>query len=207
VFDIAYLRALPNLVLCAPKDEAELRDLLYSSVHDHDKPWAIRYPRGEGPGADFSGPAQLIKPGTAEVVHRTGPRSDVLLIGLGNTVNTCLLAAADLAIRGVGCTVVNARFVKPLDTKLLGELIAAHPLVAAVEDHVLLGGFGSAILEFMSDACLTGASRLLRFGIEDRFIEHGQPQELQRMCGIDPQSIAARIYDAATPQQLSAINA
>ncbi|MCB0359047.1 MAG: hypothetical protein KDD44_05415, partial [Bdellovibrionales bacterium] len=179
-----------------PKDEAELRDMMFTAIHHTEGPIAYRYPRGAGVGADISQPPKLIEIGTAEVVHRPDARSDVLLIGYGSTVGHCLEAAATLAREhGISVTVVNARFVKPLDESLLGKLIGAHRVIYTVEDHAVQGGFGSAVLEFMSDAGLTSGRRLLRLGIQDHFIEHGTQTELYARCGFDVAGIVASVRE------------
>lgn len=195
VFDLAYLRNLPNMVVMAPKDEAELRDMMLTAVHHQTGPIALRYPRGNGTGADISRAPEILEIGRGEVVREV-EQSDVLLIGIGHTVASSLEAAELLQAAGIGATVVNARFVKPLDEELLFALIKKHKLVVTVEDHVIAGGFGSAVLEFMADTGLTLNAALIRLGIEDKFIDHGTQEQLYRQCGYDAQGIAERVQAA-----------
>jgi 1-deoxy-D-xylulose-5-phosphate synthase len=193
-FDIAFLRTLPNLVLMAPKDEAELRDMLHTAINYELGPIALRFPRGNGLGVNISNAPKSIEIGRAEVLIETPNSSgDVLLIGLGSTVQTCLLAQEELSKDGISCSVLNARFVKPLDEELLYRLINRHVLTATVEDHALMGGFGSAILEFMADTGLCTNRVLERFGISDNFVEHGTQKELYALCGYDVQSVVSRV--------------
>ncbi len=196
-FDFGYMRLLPNMTVMAPKDEVELRDMMLTAVHHTSGPIAFRYPRGNGIGADISKAPQQLEIGKAELL-REAPRGrkHALLIGIGATVYPALRAAEELSQRyGIECSVVNARFVKPLDEALLGELMANHPLTVTVEDHVVMGGFGSAVLEFMADAALTRHSQLIRMGIEDFFVEHGTQDELYKICGLDQHSIVSRVRD------------
>lgn len=208
VFDIAYLRTLPNMTVMAPKDEGELRDMLLTAVNHLDGPTAIRYPRGNGLGANISQEPKLLPIGQAEVVRQVAAKKEsVLLLGLGQTVAHCTQAAEALSKEGIECTVVNARFVKPLDEQLLFDLIGRHSLIVTVEDHVLMGGFGSAVLEFMADTGLTAHRSVIRLGIDDFFVEHGTQAELYKLCGYDATSIIARVSEAAkslgiTPQRV-----
>ena len=197
-FDFGYLRLLPNMVIMAPKDEAELRDMMLTAAQHTSGPIAFRYPRGNGIGADISRKPSQLEIGRGEILREASRgRNRALLIGIGATVYPALQAAQELSQKhGIECTVVNARFVKPLDEALLSELIASHPLVVTVEDHVVMGGFGSAVLEFMAEAGLTRASQLVRMGIEDFFVEHGTQEELYRICGFDQRSIVDRVRAA-----------
>ena len=212
VFDIAFLRNIPNMTVMAPKDEAELRDMMLTAVAHTDGPTAIRYPRGHGQGLDISGRPTLIEIGRAEVLRQAnGSFARVLLLGLGQTVAMCSEAAAVLAERGIECTVVNTRFVKPLDEQLLFRLVDEHALVVTVEDHVLQGGFGSAVLEFMADTGLSLNRMIIRLGIDDFFVEHASQEEQYRSCGFDISAIVARIETAfrldGLHKRLTAINA
>lgn len=194
-FDFAFMRSLPNMTVMAPKDEAELRDMMVTAAQHTTGPICFRYPRGNGVGADINRAPRILEIGRAEVM-RTASRPQALLLGIGNTVYPCLNAAEQLCARyAIDCTVVNARFVKPLDTELLAELIPAHQLVLTVEDHVLMGGFGSAVLEFMADAGLTAHSRVVRLGIDDHFVEHGTQAELYKLCGYNTDSIIGRVVE------------
>ena len=184
LFDLSFLRHLPNLTLMAPKDENEMRDMLYTAV-EHPGPVALRYPRGKGVGVAFSSTLQKIAIGKAEVL-REG--EDLLILALGASVYPALAAAEQLSVRGFSATVVNARFVKPLDENLILTLAAKHSRVLTVEENVLAGGFGSAILELLADHGLAGVS-VKRLGIPDIFLEHGAPNILRQKYGLDADGI------------------
>jgi 1-deoxy-D-xylulose-5-phosphate synthase len=188
LFDLSYLRHLPNLVLAAPKDEDELRHLLYTAV-EHPGPMAVRYPRGRGVGVAFSSTLKKIPIGRAEVL-REG--EDLLILALGASVYPALEAAWTLAEQGFAAAVVNARFVKPLDEDLILTLAAKCGRILTVEENVLQGGFGSAVVELISDRGLTGL-KVKRLGIPDIFVEHGAPDLLRKKYGLD----AAGIVQAA----------
>lgn len=206
VFDIAYLRTLPNLTIMAPKDEVELRNMLFTAIKHEAGPTAIRYPRGNGVGADLSKPMEAITIGTAEIL-RSGRNAETLLVGYGLTVQHCLQAAEILSAQhGIETTVVNARFVKPLDEELFSKLIPKNRLVVTAEDHALMGGFGSALLEFMADTGLTANAQLVRLGIPDAFVEHGTQAELHKICGYDTNAIVARVLaelSISAPRQVA----
>ncbi|MHB8068722.1 MAG: 1-deoxy-D-xylulose-5-phosphate synthase [Desulfobaccales bacterium] len=187
LFDLSYLRHLPNLVVMAPKDEDELRHMLYTAV-DHPGPVALRYPRGRGVGVAFASALRKIPIGKAEVL-REG--KDLLILALGASVHPAVDAARQLKDRGFKATVVNARFVKPLDTQLILSLAARHGRVLTVEENVALGGFGSAVLELLSDHNL--GVPVKRLAIPDIFMEHGAPNILRQKYGLD----AAGILKAA----------
>ena len=183
LFDLSFLRHLPNLTLMAPKDENELRDMLYTAV-EHPGPIALRYPRGKGVGVAFSSTLQKVPIGQAEVL-REG--EDLLILALGASVYPALAAAEKLEAHGFSATVVNARFVKPLDENLILTLAAKHGRVLTVEENVLAGGFGSAILELLADQGLAVAVK--RLGIPDIFVEHGAPAILRQKYGLDADGI------------------
>ena len=198
VFDIAYLRSLPNMTVMAPKDEAELRDMMLTAINHLEGPIAYRYPRGNGLGVDISAPPKEIPIGKGELLKASkNPTQGVLLVGYGNTVGMCTDAAEKLEQLGISCSVINARFVKPLDEELFAKQISLHPLVITVEDHAIQGGFGSALLEFMSDTGLVANHRLIRMGIEDFFVEHGTQEELYKICKFDVESIVERVVENA----------
>ena len=183
LFDLSFLRHLPNLTLMAPKDENELRDMLYTAVQ-HPGPIAVRYPRGKGVGVAFSSTLQKVPIGQAEVL-REG--EDLLILALGASVYPALAAAEKLEAHGFSATVVNARFVKPLDENLILTLAAKHGRVLTVEENVLAGGFGSAVLELLADRGLAVAVK--RLGIPDIFVEHGAPAILRQKYGLDADGI------------------
>lgn len=194
LFDLAYLRIFPNMTVMAPKDEAELRDMLFAAAALATGPVAIRYPRGLGLGVSLPEHPRQMEIGRAEILRRAShPGDAALILALGQTVYPALDAAKDLLAEGVQCTVVNSRFVKPLDEELLHGLIDQHALVLTIEEHVLQGGFGSAIVEFMSDTGLAANKPVLRLGVDDFFVPHGTQKELRRNCGIDKQAIISRL--------------
>jgi 1-deoxy-D-xylulose-5-phosphate synthase len=193
-FDIAYLRPLPNIVLMAPRDEAMLQRMLRTAVTYDDGPIALRYPRGEGSGAPLSAPADVepIAIGTGEVL-REGER--VALVGYGSGVAKALEAADLLAEHGLHVTVADARFAKPIDAELIDTLAADHDLLVTVEEGVLPGGFGSAVLEHLT-AEGAQAPRILRVGLPDRYVTHGKPALLHAEVGFTGRAIAQRIEAA-----------
>lgn len=184
-FDISYLRHIPNIVLMAPKDEDELRHMLYTSVHLMG-PSAIRYPRGAGIGADLSSPLRVMETGKGEILLEG---EDVAIVAVGNMVAPAIRAAEILHRNGLKAAVINARFIKPLDESLILELASRYGSIVTVEDGVLSGGFGSAVLELLERNGITGIS-IKRIGIPDKFIEHGSIRELQRIYGLDAEGIA-----------------
>ncbi|MBI3059355.1 MAG: 1-deoxy-D-xylulose-5-phosphate synthase [Deltaproteobacteria bacterium] len=184
VFDFAYLRSIPNMVIMAPKDEKELQHMLKTAI-EHNGPIAFRYPRGTGWGVKMEGEIGRLEIGKAELLR---PGKDIVLVGIGNTVVPAFKAAHDLSQLGIDAAVVNARFVKPLDRDLLRDLLTQVPRLITVEDHVLEGGFGSAVLEFLAEEGITEV-RVKRLGVPDRFIPHGTQEELRKMCGIDKDAI------------------
>jgi len=184
LFDLSYLRSLPNMVLMAPKDEDELRHMLYTAV-EHPGPIALRYPRGQGVGVNFSPTLHRLPIGKGEVV-REG--EDLLILAIGASVNPSLKAAEELEKQGYQTTVVNARFVKPLDESLILNLAARRGRVLTVEENVLHGGFGSAVLELLLDRGLMVPVK--RLGIPDIFVEHGSPAILRQKYGLNAQGIA-----------------
>jgi 1-deoxy-D-xylulose-5-phosphate synthase len=190
VFDIAYLRTIPNMTLMSPKDEAELRDMLFTALK-HDGPIAVRYPRGTGAGVDLSKDFSLIPIGSSEVVLRG---SELLLICFGPMVQYGMsVASAVSAKTGITPTVINARFVKPLDLEMLSREIPQHRIVCTLEDHAIEGGFGSAVLEAIDSMGLMLEVPLQRFGIQDRFVMHASQQEQHQMNGCDPESITSAV--------------
>ena len=184
VFDLSYLRSLPNMVLMAPKDENELVRMLTASFA-HKGPVAVRYPRGNVEGVKTEKRDLPLSIGKGEVLQRG---NDVLILAIGRSVNDALIAHATLAEQGISATVVNCRFVKPLDVDLIGALAREIPRIITVEENVRQGGFGSAVLEGLSDQGITGF-RLECIGIPDIFVEHGSQKMLRSKYGIDASSI------------------
>jgi 1-deoxy-D-xylulose-5-phosphate synthase len=199
-FDIAYLRCLPNMVLMAPRDEAMLVHMLRTATLHDDGPIALRYPRGAGVGVALPAEPAGIEIGTGEIL-REGDR--VAIVGYGTGVQKGLEAADLLGERGMDVTVADARFVKPLDAGLMAQLAAEHDLLVTVEEGVLMGGFGSAVWETLSE---TGAvsPRILRVGLPDRYVTHGNPDLLHQEVGYTGERIAERI-EAAVAEPSSAL--
>jgi 1-deoxy-D-xylulose-5-phosphate synthase len=201
-FDIAYLRALPNIVLMAPRDEAMLVNMLRTATEHDDGPVALRYPRGEAEGVAIPARPKAIEIGRGEVL-REGER--VALLGYGLGVSLALGAAKELEAHGLDVTVADARFAKPLDTGLIDSLVADHDLLVTIEDGVLMGGFGSAVGESLLDRGLGGDIHMLRLGLPDRYVTHGKPALLREEVGLSPTAIAERVAEAVRdPQALSA---
>jgi len=187
-FDFAYLRHVPNLVVMAPKDENELRHMLLTGLV-HPGPTAIRYPRGEGEGVDQDPTIVPLPIGRGEMI-RDG--DDVALVAIGAMVPVAARAADLLREKGISAAVVNARFVKPLDRELLLGLAERVRRIVTIEDHALMGGFGSAVLELFEEADVRGVE-VRRLGLPDAFIEHGAQKLLRRQHGLDPEGVAARV--------------
>lgn len=188
-FDLSYLRAVPNLVVAAPRDEVELRRAL-ATARQHDGPFAFRYPRGNALGLDTSSEPEPWEIGRGEPL-REG--DDAVILAVGSAVADALQAAERLAQEGLSVGVVDARFVKPLDEELLCAA-ARTGLVVTVEENVLAGGFGSAVCELFADRGL--AATVVRLGLPDRFIEQGSQAELRARYGIDADGIVATVRQA-----------
>jgi len=193
-FDISYLRCLPNMVLLAPRDEAMLVHMLHTALAWDEGPIALRYPRGEAEGVPLPRRPDLLEIGSGELL-REGDR--VALLGYGYGVPVALGAAELLADdHGVEPTVADARFAKPLDGELLERLAAEHELLVTVEENVLAGGFGSAVLERLADRDLLAGTRVLRIGLPDRYVTHGKPALLREEVGLTPEAVAQRVAQA-----------
>jgi 1-deoxy-D-xylulose-5-phosphate synthase len=189
-YDISYLRAIPNMVVMAPRDEAMLMHMLRTAIA-HDGPVALRYPRGTAVGVPLPDRANEIRIGTGETLAK-GER--VAFVGYGAGVQIALGAAAVLRERGMNPTVCDARFAKPLDRELLHSLAASHDLLVTVEENVLAGGFGSAVLEHLSDSgTLAAGHAVIRFGLPDRYVTHGKPALLHEEVGLTAERIAERV--------------
>ena len=188
LFDIAYLRPVPGIVMMQPKDEEEFVDMLWTMANHHDGPIAIRYPRGAGTGAIPKKKPQLMEIGKSEVL-RHGSR--VAIIALGNMVEPALEAAAALEARGMSTAVINARWIKPLDTATIEFFARGCEVVCTMEDHVLHNGFGCAVMEHLADQRIT--TPVVRIGWPDQFIEHGTVPVLREKHGITPAAAVEKI--------------
>ena len=186
-FDLSYLRIIPNMVVMAPKDENELQHMLYTAVR-HQGPVAVRYPRGAGVGVSLDWELKELPIGQGELL-REG--TDVLFLAIGNMVYPALKAAHLLEKEGLSAAVVNARFVKPLDRELILNLARRIKKVVTVEENVLQGGFGAAVLELLAQEGLNIPVKMI--GLPDKFIEHGAPDLLREKYGLTPQGIAQNV--------------
>jgi 1-deoxy-D-xylulose-5-phosphate synthase len=194
-FDVSYFRPLPNVVLMAPRDEAMLVHMLRTAIA-HDGPAALRYPRGAAEGVELPAQGEAIPIGSGELLA-SGER--VALLGYGYGVTVALDAARGLAAHDVHPTVADARFAKPLDSELLERLALGHDLIVTIEENVLPGGFGSAVLEHLEDAFAEGPrerARVLRIGLPDRYVTHGKPALLREEVGLTGESVADRVLTA-----------
>ncbi len=206
LLDIAYLRAVPNIAVMAPKDEGEMRDMLATMI-DYVGPIAMRYPRGNGVGADLKRQPKILEIGKGEILRDGG---EIAIVGYGSMVHPALQAAENLAKEKIETTVVNARFVKPLDAQLLLALAQTKRLIVTVEEAYLAGGFGSAILELLEENGLQDKVRVVRMGIPDRLVTHGDPKLLLAKYGLDADGIYTRVKESidvlddrrAKPQKL-----
>ncbi len=188
LFDYSYLRSIPNIVIMAPKDENELQHMLKTAV-ECGVPVSLRYPRGKGAGVFMDETPRFLEIGKGEVV-REG--SDLAILAVGSTVYPALEAAEALSLEGIGVRVVNSRFVKPLDEALLCETAAKFGKVVIVEENVLMGGFGSAVLELFERQGLRGVD-VKRLGVGDEFVQHATQSELRQLYGIDAEGIAEAV--------------
>ena len=193
VFDIAYMRPLPNIVLMAPRDEAMLVHMLRTALLYDDGPIALRYPRGEALGVPLPTRADPIEIGRGEILREGDGK--VAIVGYGTGVAKGIEAADRLALSGVEATVVDARFAKPIDAALMAQLATEHELLVTVEEGVLAGGFGSAVWETLNEDAID-AARILRVGLPDRYVTHGTPAILHAEVGFTGRRIAERIEAA-----------
>ncbi len=184
LFDLSYLRHIPNMVVMAPRDEVELPAMLEKAL-ELKGPVAIRYPRGKGVGRSFE--TGSIELGRGEVLK---DGTDLLIIAIGSTVHPSLKAAEELEKEGFKVAVINARFAKPIDEELILSYLNRTNRILTVEENTLMGGFGSAVLEMLERRSVRGVT-VRRLGIPDAFIRHGSQEELRKQCGIDEEGIKA----------------
>ena len=182
--DLAYLRAIPGLVIAAPRDENQLQHLLATAV-ESGLPFALRFPRGAAPGAALDPDPKPLPIGRAELLR---PGRDLAFVALGPCVTSALAAAEALESRGLSAAVIDARFAKPLDEALLSEAARGCGRIVTLEDHARAAGFGSAVLELLSECA--PAARVLRLGLPDRFVDHGDVAAQWRAAGLDAESVA-----------------
>ena len=193
--DVSYFRPLPNVVVMAPRDEAMLVHMLHTALAYDDGPIAFRYPRGAAEGAPMPDAPKEIEIGKGEYLL---PGERIALLGYGYGVQVALGAAELLRNKGLEPTVADARFAKPLDGDLVERLAASHDLLVTVEENVLPGGFGSAVLEHAEDAFADGTqrARILRIGLPDRYVTHGKPALLREEVGFTGEAVAERVLAA-----------
>jgi 1-deoxy-D-xylulose-5-phosphate synthase len=196
IFDLSYLRCLPNMTIMAPKDENELRHMLKTALEAIEGPVAIRYPRGAGVGASLADSLHTLPVGRGETIH-SGP--DVAILALGAMVLPAERAAELLAAEGISASVVNARFVKPLDERLVLELAARCEAIVTVEENVGAGGLGSAVLELLSSRDVLVPTRVL--AVPDRVFEQASQSRLREQAGLTPAHIAAAARQLASLKQ------
>lgn len=190
LFDLSYLRSMPNIIVMAPKDENELQHMLKTAV-ECGCPVSIRYPRGRGYGVDIDEHPHCIDIGKGEVVYDV-ENAQVAIFAIGSTVFPAISAASILQKEGICAKVINARFVKPLDVDLLCGTAKTVRNIITVEENVLMGGFGSAILEMLQEQDIRNV-RVKRLGVRDEFVEHASQSELRQKYGIDAENIAAAV--------------
>ncbi len=189
-FDLSFLRTIPKMIIMAPSDENELRDMVTASI-DMPGPVAIRYPRGNALACELSTEVKTIPIGKPIVIESG---SDILLLGAGFMLQELKKTASILRTQGKNPTLVDARFIKPLDENAYEELLKTHSVVVTLEDNTLIGGYGSAIAELMSDKGYT-SHKLLRFGLPDDFVEHGNVNDLYKQLKIDGESVAQKLME------------
>ncbi len=188
VFDMAYLRMIPNMTIMAPKDNQELYNMVYSAVYNYKNCVAIRYPRGTGIGVASIDKLQEIPIGKSEILFKG---KDVCILAIGRMVNTSIEVRNILSENNIDVEVINARFVKPLDTELLDDINRRHNIIITIEDGQKIGGFGNSIVEYFNEKQYNKSIYVM--GFEDKFIEHGTVTELLKDNGLDAQSIALKI--------------
>lgn len=198
LFDFSYLRHIPGMVCMAPKDENELRHMLYSALQ-YNCPVSVRYPRGAGLGVPMDEPVHQLPLGKAEVLQQG---SRVTLLAIGSMVAVAQQTAEKLqAELGITATVVNARFAKPLDEAVILDCVQRRDLVVTMEEHMLAGGFGSAVLELLNQHG-ADTSNILRIGIGDTFVSHGKTDLLKQLAGLDADSVVEKIRQRLEEKQV-----
>lgn len=191
LLDIAYLRGYPNIILGAPKDEAEMRDMLLTAI-EHPAPAAIRYPRGSGIGVDISQKPKMMEIGKSEILRDGG---DIAIIAYGAMVYPSIEAAENLTKAGIQTTVVNARWVKPIDAEMILDLAKSKRLIVTVEEAYLAGGFGSAVMECLEANGVLETVKLVRMGVTDQIVTHGDPKLLLAQFGLDADGIYNKVKE------------
>ncbi|MEO1384992.1 MAG: 1-deoxy-D-xylulose-5-phosphate synthase, partial [Bacteroidota bacterium] len=189
-YDIAYFRCIPNMVVSAPMNESELRNLMYTSSKWMEGPFSIRYPRGKGVMPEWRTPFEMIEVGTG---RKLNDGDEVAILTIGHPGNFAQEAIGELKAEGITPAHYDMRFVKPLDEEMLEEVFSKYKKVITVEDGCLQGGFGSAVLEWMVDH--GHAAKVVRLGVPDVFVDHGTQQQLWAECGYDKDAIVRTVKD------------
>jgi 1-deoxy-D-xylulose-5-phosphate synthase len=185
-YDISYMRHIPNMIVSAPMNESELRDLMYTAQQENMGPFSIRYPRGNGVMTEWKTVMKPIKVGTG---RKLSNGDDIAILTIGHPGNFAQEAIAELKELGISVAHYDMRFVKPIDELMLHEVFSKFQKVITVEDGCTMGGFGSAVLEFMADQQYS--AQVTRLGIPDRYVHHGTQEELWADCGFDVNGIVA----------------
>jgi 1-deoxy-D-xylulose-5-phosphate synthase len=193
-YDIAYLRSVPNMIICSPMNEVELRNMMFTAQAESHGPFAIRYPRGNGVIPDWKQPFERLEIGKGREI-REG--DEVAILTIGHVGNFALQAIEELLEEGIAPALYDMRFVKPLDGALLKAVFSTYDKIITVEDGCLPGGFGSAILEFMADHNFN--AQVIRLGIPDKVIEHGSPEQLHKECQYDAVAIKQAVIKLHEP--------
>ena len=187
-YDLAYMRSIPNMIVSAPMDEIELRNLMFTAQSGNNGPFSIRYPRGKGITPDWKKPMKKVKIGKGRKLKNG---NDIAIVTIGNTGSFLGKIEKELTDKGIEISHYDMRFLKPIDETLLHEVFTKFDKVITIEDGTIIGGLGSTVLEFMADNGYQ--SQIKRLGIPDKFIEHGTQQELYKECGFDSESILSEI--------------
>ncbi len=192
-FDVTYLASLPNMVVMAAADEAELVHMVATAHALDDRPSAVRYPRGEGMGVPLPKEGKVLEIGKGRIVKKG---SKIAIISLGTRLGEALKAAEDLEARGLSTTVADARFAKPVDDQLIRDLAASHELVVTIEENSI-GGFGAHVMDFLAEeGILDGNLKVRAMKLPDRFQDHGKPEQMYEDAGLNASGIIATILKA-----------
>jgi 1-deoxy-D-xylulose-5-phosphate synthase len=197
-YDLSYMRSIPNMVVSAPMDELELRNLMYTAQADNNGPFSIRYPRGKGITLDWKKPMKKLKIGEG---RRLKNGEDIAILTIGITGTFINKVVDKLSTKDISIAHYDMRFLKPIDELLLHEVFGKFNKVITVEDGTIIGGLGSAVLEFMGDNGYN--AKIKRLGIPDKYIEHGSQQELYKECGFDADSIAVEVEKMVNKESIS----
>lgn len=198
VYDLAYMRSIPNMIVSAPMNEEELRNLMYTAQLENMGPFSIRYPRGRGVMTEWKTAMKEVPVGKGRLIRKG---SDIAILSIGHVGNYVIEAAKELAKKRIDIEHYDMRFAKPIDNEILHHVGKNFKAVITIEDGTIVGGFGSAVLEFMNDNGYTPVVK--RLGVPDKFIDHGTPQELHKECGFDVEGIIKTAQQLAQPNILS----